>query len=130
MILRGYSNLQKMWGLKIEGWGKGVEFRVDYYSLGDGKQYSESRRYTFSIDPNWQINDFFDHWHPGLRAYEENPTTKVACEKLTDFNLKSIADIVENRLEAQDSNIELNSHFENNDWKLVVEHKSIHHLVR
>ena len=89
--------------------GKGIDFKINNYYLSDDNQQKEDRRYTFSIDPNWEINDFFDHWHPGTSIYEKWPSTKVACERLLQFELESIKDIVEKRLKNADKAIIRNS---------------------
>lgn len=110
--------------------GKGVEFEFNNFYLSKENEKHEERRYTFSIDPNWEINDYFDHWHPGFEAYQQHPTTKVACEKIKELQLKSINEIVEARITHSEEAIERNPLFENDEWKIVIEHRSIYHLMR
>lgn len=110
--------------------GKGVEFEFNNFYLSEENKKHKERRYTFSIDPNWEINDYFDHWHPGFEAYQQHPTTKVACEKIKELQLKSINEIVEARITHSEEAIERNPLFENDEWKIVIEHRSIYHLMR
>ncbi len=42
--------------------GKGVEFNFDFFNIDDKGKKHKDRRYSLSIDPNWEILDYFDHW--------------------------------------------------------------------
>lgn len=110
--------------------GKGVEFEFNNFYLSEEHEEHEERRYTFSIDPNWEINDYFDHWHPGFEAYQQHPTTIVACEKIKDLQLKSINEITDEKIKKTEDKIVRNPLFENDEWKIVFEHRSIYHLMR
>lgn len=61
---------------------KGVAFCIDFYGIDENNIKSLSRRYTFSIDPNWEILDFFDHWTHGYVPLAEKEDKSYASERI------------------------------------------------
>lgn len=109
--------------------GKGVNFEVNYYFVDKENNKCKDRRYSFSLDPNWEINDFFDHWIPDIEEHEKSPSTIVSCEKIKEYTLESIQKIIINRLE-NNTNQPLiqNPIFNSKNRKLIIEQNSICYL--
>jgi hypothetical protein len=65
--------------------GKGIEFVFSYSEVIEEEGFEmNSRRYSFSIDPNWEIRDLFDHWNSAW-SEEDKEYKQVATEWLNSY---------------------------------------------
>jgi len=73
--------------------GLGVSFLLTYY-FREKEKYYKTKWLSFSINSNWEIIDFFDHWF----AYGKKPSPDNVCSEQVTFHLEIIEKIIETRV--------------------------------
>ncbi len=95
---------------------KGVAFSIDYFYLDDEGAKNIARRYTFSIDPNWEILDFFDHWTKTVIATNEKKKMPFASEKINvSEKTKSVIRKIQNDM-VKRGKPKIHPIFNSHDW--------------
>jgi len=78
--------------------GKGIDFRIDIFSLEKTTpELCRERRYSFGINANWDVVDFFDHWLFYTSNEEGQLEVCTSCEELLLRPNIGLKDILESR---------------------------------
>lgn len=120
MEAMGDAKITTIMARKSHG-GKGIDFMLSDYSRRENGTIFPTKRYSFSIDPNWQVNDFFDH-------YTKEFGVNCIAEKKNYNPLKSISSIIENRRRNKIKPEGVNHFFEDYEWKILYERQQTSYL--
>lgn len=103
---------------------KGVAFLINYHNLTNDNEIFGVRKHTFSIDSNWEILDFFDHWIKDFGG-----KTKYASEKINVVNeskevIKKIKESIINRTPPKKNKI-----FKSDKWVKIYSNHEKYYLL-
>ena len=98
--------------------GKGIDIRIDVVD-DDDQLALKARRYSFGINANWDVVDFFDHWAFYSGGKDGQPVMNTSCEEILIRCEIGIEEILEERRECKE-NLERNSWFEKDDWVCLI----------
>ena len=90
---------------------KAINYEFRFFS--DPKKKAQLRLVSFSIDPNWQIKDFFEHWEgPNEGNYE--------CKRVTSPETKCLKEIKQIQEELlREKSHSYNEKIVSSDWLLI-----------
>lgn len=104
---------------------KGIAFCFDHFNIYENNEKSLNRRYTFSIDPNWEILDYFDHWTHDFVLVNDKLDKSYASEKININNrTEKLINIIKGNIN-QKKEPKFNKIFKSESWtKIYSSHES------
>ena len=109
--------------------GKGVAFCFDHYNINETDEKTLTRRHSFSIDPNWEILDYFDHWTHGRVLINDKKNKSYASEKINVSNKTAeLIKVIKDSLVKQ-TKPKVNKIFVKDNWTKIYSNYESYHLV-
>jgi hypothetical protein len=105
--------------VRKDGGGKGIEFQINIFTEYKA-QNIKKKRYNFSINANWKLENAFEHW---LEKSQINTSASfLSFKKIINFKILTINNIL---IENSNHKItpELNPIFKDDKWKIIYERK-------